>query len=471
MGTVRFLFFTGLFFISLFSYGQNGRIKTNTVFAPPLDTNMKTSRITIGAKDTDINHTTLFLTLRQCIDYALLHQPALNRSVINTSIARETNAINLAAWLPQANATGNLTHYIQLPGNNVVTSTGTTTNGRTTTTFIPVLAVSQAIFSPTLLYNSRSAPLYVKSAQQVTDSTKIFLVSQVSKSFYSVLLTLEQINVLKEDTARLGKNVRDTYHQYIGGIVDETDYEEATITLNNSMAQLKQANENVTPQFAGLKQLLGYPPEQQFNLSFDTTEMIQAIHLDTAQQLKYENRIEFQQLNTQKALQDELIRYYNHSYMPTVSAFFNYDLQFANSNVAQLLSSSYPTSLVGLSFSIPIFTGFARLHNVQKAKLQSQLLDWDRVDLKSQIYSEYATAIANYKGNLYNLQLLQKNVALAQRAYFVITLQYKQGIVAYLNVITAESNLITSEISYLNALFQVLSSKIDLQKAMGSITY
>jgi len=60
---------------------------------------------------------------------------------------------------------------------------------------------------------------------------------------------------------------------------------------------------------------------------------------------------------------------------------------------------------------------------------------------------------------------------MAKRTYFVVTLQYKQGIVAYLNVITAESNLISSEISYLNALFQVLSNKIDLEKAMGNISY
>jgi outer membrane protein TolC len=60
-------------------------------------------------------------------------------------------------------------------------------------------------------------------------------------------------------------------------------------------------------------------------------------------------------------------------------------------------------------------------------------------------------------------------MAMAKDVYGVVSLQYKQGFVAYLNVITAESNLISSEISYLNALFQVLSSKIDLEKAMGKI--
>ena len=476
MVKIRFLLLTTFLFLTvLVTYGQVGGKKNTTVFAPPIDAGAMNSRITIGAKDTNINHTNQFLTLRQCIDYALLHQPALNRSLLNANITKETNAVNLAAWLPQANASGSLLHYIQVPGNGAtVINSGTATtssSSRVTNTFVPELAVSQAIFSPSLLYTSKTAPLYIQQSNQLTDSTKIYLVSSVSKSFYNVLLNLEQINVLKEDTARLGKNVRDTYHQYIGGIVDETDYEEATITLNNSKAQLRQANENVIPEFAALKQLIGYPPEEQFNVSFDTTEMKQAIYLDTAQQLQYEKRIELQQLNTQKQLQNELIHYYNFQWVPTVSAFFNYDLAFQNNNLGNLLGNSFPTSLIGLSVNVPIFTGFARLHNVQKAKLQKQVLDWDATDLKSQIYTQYTSALANYKGNLYNLQLLEHNVALAKRTYFVVTLQYKQGIVAYLNVITAESNLITSEISYLNALFQVLSNKIDLQKAMGTISY
>jgi len=441
-----------------------------------------TSKLLVPIVRDSSNNVSEFLTLKQCIDYAMQHQPSLNRSLINIDIARTTNAINLSGWLPQVNATGDLIHYIQLSNNGaaVVSSGGTGTTGTSaaasshttySNTFIPELEVSQTIFNPSLLYAAKSAPLYVQQAEEVTDSTKIYLVASVSKSFYNVLLTLEQINVLKEDTARLGRNVRDTYHQYVGGIVDETDYEEATITLNNSKAQLKQAVENITPQYAQLKQLMGYPPEKQFNVNFDTLQMMQSIHLDTTEQLQYEKRIEFQQLNTQKALQNQLVNYYRFSFLPTVSAFYNYDLDYENNRLSDLFSTSYPSQLVGLSVSIPIFTGFYRTNNLKKARLQQKLLDWDAVDLKAQVYSDYTSALANYKGNLYDLELLQKNVDLSRRTYFVVTLQYKQGIVAYLNVITAESNLISSEISYLNALFQVLSNKIDLEKAMGDIKY
>jgi len=158
-------------------------------------------------------------------------------------------------------------------------------------------------------------------------------------------------------------------------------------------------------------------------------------------------------------------------FLPTISGFFNYDLQFANNNLPSILSTSYPSSIVGVSISVPIFTGFARLHNVRKSQLQEQVIKYDEADLKLQVYKEYTTALANYKSNLYSFNIQQKNVAMARRVYFVINLQYKQGIVAYLNVITAESNLITSEINYANSLFQLLSSKIDLQKAFGDITY
>jgi len=460
-----------MFLEKKYSFMASGIIRSFLITTFSLITIYKGNAQNGIAKDTS-----QFLTLSQCIDYALQHQPLLNQSLINVSIARTTNAINLSGWYPQVNLSANLTHYIQLP-TSFITDTANPGGGPIKTktgianTVIPELSVTQALFSPSLLYAAKSAPLLVKQAQQITDSTKIFIVATVSKAFYNLLLTLEQIEVLKEDTVRLGQNLRDAYHQYVGGIVDETDYEQATITLNNSKAQLRQANESVVPEYAALKQLMGYQPQKQFNVSFDTLEMRHDIAFDTTQQLQYEKRIEFKQLQTAKDLQRTLTDYYRHTFLPTVSAFYTYNYEFESNSYSNLYANAYPNSLIGLSLNLPVFTGFARIKSIQRSKLQENLLDWSEVDLKLQINNEYTSALANYRSNLYNLEVLQHNVEMAKRVYFVVTLQYKQGIVAYLNVITAESNLITSETSYINALYQVLSSKIDLQKAMGIISY
>jgi outer membrane protein TolC len=262
----------------------------------------------------------------------------------------------------------------------------------------------------------------------------------------------------------------DAYHQYVGGIVDKTDYEQATITLNNSKAQLKQAVENVIPQYASLKQLMGFPPEKNFNVRFDTSQMMREIAFDTNQPLQYKNRIEYQLLETARGLQQQNINYYRYNFLPTLSAFYTYDYEYENSNFSNLFPQAYPYSYVGASLTIPLFTGFGRLESVQRAKLQGQIIDLSEVNLKASIYSQYASALANYKSNLYDLNVLKVNRSMAKDVYTVVSLQYKQGIVPYLNVITAEDNLISSEINYINALFQVLLNKVELEKALGTIT-
>ena len=440
----KFTIFTYLLFSVFSSFSQN----TNT---PKLDNPSS-------------------LTLPQCIIYAMQHQPNLQKSLLNIEVAKATIAINKSGLLPQVGATANFTNYISLP-TTISSATSKPVKTGVLNTLIPGIAVTQAIYSPTLKYAAATASILQEQAQQSTDSAKIELVAAVSKTFYSLLLTLQQIDILKEDTVRLGQNLRDSYHNYMGGIVDETDYEQATISLNNSVASLRQATENIQPQYAVLKQLIGYPSVNQFNISFDTAQMTKEIEFDTTATLKMDNRIEVKQLALSKDLQHQMTNYYENQALPTFSAFFNYNFEFENNQFSKLYNNIYPYSYIGLSASVPIFTGFARVQGVHRSKIQERQLEWTSSDLQAQINTQYSTAIANYKSNLNNYQTLEKNKALAKRVYFVVNLQYKQGIVAYLNVINAESNLINAEISSLNALFQVLSSKIDLEKAEGVIKY
>ena len=430
----------------------------------------------LWAQQTVSNSGVQNFTLKDCIEYALQNQPGLKQTIINTSITKATNAINLSGWLPQVGASVGFVHYTQQPTSFITNPSDPSgpqvaIKSGVINTFIPAITANQAIFSPSLLYAATSAKLNLKASKQVTDSTKIFIVAAVSKSFYNLLLTLKEIDVLKEDTVRLAKNLKDANNQYKGGIVDQTDYNEAAISLNNSIAQLRQANESIIPQYAGLKQLMGYPPQNQFNVNYDTAQMLSDVLLDTTEQLNYEKRIEYQQLATVRAIQHKLTNYYWVTLAPSLGVYYDYNYEYENNHLPSLFSTAYPNSLVGVSLTLPIFTGFSRLESVHRSKLQEKILELSEVNLKSEIYTEYTQAMASYRSNLFTLNLLQDNVAMAKKTYDVVNLQYRQGIVPYLNVITAESNLISSEIGYINSLFQVLSSKIDVQKAMGNIPY
>lgn len=407
-------------------------------------------------------------SLDNCVRYALSHQPVLQQSILDEQIVEKTIQSRLADWYPQINLGFNLEHYFDLPtayfSGNFVNS-GTYNNS----TF--GFGATQNIFNRDVLLASRTAKDVRKQSTQSTTNNKIDVVVNVSKAFYDVLLTQKQVEVLDEDLQRLERSLKDAYNQYQGGIVDKTDYKRATISLNNTRAQRKQVNDLIVAKYANLKQLMGYPDSAGLRLQYDTSLMEKEALIDTAQPVQYDNRIEYQLLQTQKKLQYANLKYYQWAYIPTVSAFGNYNLTYLNNEFSKTYNRSFPNSNIGLQVAIPIFQGNKRVYQVKQAELELKRVDWDEVLLKSRINTQYAQAIASYKGNLANYTALKDNVQLANEVYNTLRLQYTSGIKTYLDVIIAESDLRTAELNFYNALYQLLQSKIDVQQSLGTIHY
>lgn len=412
----------------------------------------------------DTGNSPLF-TLKQCIQYALKNQPDLQQSVIDQAVAHDNNLIALSGWLPQVNGSAYYDHYFQ----GVSVATGVPQRIGPYDVSSPGVTATQTIFSPDVLLAVRASKLNTLHAKQNVEYYKIQLVSDVSKAFYTLLNSLEQTVVLREDTARLIKNQSDAYHRYVAGTTDKVDYKQATISLNNSLASLKTATEAVKAKYALLKQAMGMPSNQSFRVDFDTTQMMQEVYRDTTEPLAFEKRIEYKLQQTNRLIAHETTLYYELGFIPTLSASYNYNALYESTSFGQLYSTSYPTSYFGVQLNVPLFTGFRRWENVHKSKLLEKRVDLDDVNLHLQIYSEYEQAMANYKSNLFNLHAMGDNVSMGREVYDIVKLQYREGIKAYLDVIVAESDLESAEINYLNALFQLLSSKVDLEKAMGDI--
>jgi outer membrane protein TolC len=216
---------------------------------------------------------------------------------------------------------------------------------------------------------------------------------------------------------------------------------------------------------------MGYPQNGLLTLEYDSLRMEQDAILDTLQNVRYEDRIEYRLLQTQQSLAQANLKYNQWSFLPTVSAFGNYNLVFLNQNLKDLYGRSFPNSFAGVTVGIPVFQGLKRVHQIRTARLQLQRLDWDFVSLKDNINTQYAQALANYKANFYAYAIMKENVAIATEVYNTIQLQYKAGIKTYLDVIFAENDLRAAQVNYTNALYDVLSSKLDVQQALGEITY
>ena len=407
-------------------------------------------------------------SLQNCIQYAIKHNPDIQNAKINQDITETIIKSKLADWYPQVNFNYNVQHNFKLPtlnfnGNIVHTGTENTSGAD--------FGVTQNIFNRDVLLASRTSKDIRLAASQNTKEQKINLAVEVSKAFYDIILTVQQLKVIEEDIVRTNQSLKDAYYQYQAGIVDKTDYKRATIALNNAKAQQKSGEESLKAKNAALKALMGYPGTKLLDLSYDTTQMQNEIYFDTTQIVDYNNRIEIQQLETQKKLQEYNLQYYKWSFLPNVSAFGNYNLNYLNNQFSKLYSQSYPNSYAGITLSIPIFQGGKRIQQIKQAQYQIVQASNDIRSYENTINTQYENALSSYKSNLYNYLSLKENLSLASEVYDVIQLQYRSGVKAYLDVITAESDLRTAQINYYNALYQLLSSKIDVAQALGTINY
>ena len=193
--------------------------------------------------------------------------------------------------------------------------------------------------------------------------------------------------------------------------------------------------------------------------------------IDTAQTINYQNRIEYQLLQTQKRLQQSNLSYNKWNFLPTLSAFGTYNLNFLNNEFAKLFNQNYPNSFAGLSLSFPIFQGTKRVQQVREAELELKRVEYDIISLKNAISADYTNAISSYKSAVNYYYILKDNLEIAKEVYNTIQLQYKSGVKTYLDVIIAETDLRTAQVNYTNALYEVVSSKLDVQKALGSVQY
>ncbi|WP_194778454.1 TolC family protein [Pararhodonellum marinum] len=414
-------------------------------------------------------------TLEEIISFAFENQPGARQGQLAREITDANVKSDLSGWWPQVGVFADLFRYFEQPvaifpdfddptsGQFQEVRTGVPYNSNVNFT------VDQPLFNNSLFLAKDQANLRRKEADQNLEIYLVDLKVDVSKAFYDVLLSQEEIKIREEDLQRQERQLKDAMALYRAGIADNIDYKRATITVQNTKSALYQAREAYQVRMAMLKELSGLPKEEQLVLEYDLDRMLENVYLDTLENVAYRNRPEVVLVQTQQSLQDAGLSYYRRMYIPEFSAFFNYNLLYQTPVGAELFNRTFPNSLIGMRFNFPIFQGGKRNHDIRAASLELQQLELEMDNIQLQVDREHQEALSNYKTNLYQLMILEGNRELAGEIYQTVSLQYEQGIKNFLEVIQAETDLQTARINYFNALFRLMASRMDLLRARGLI--
>jgi len=419
-------------------------------------------------------------TLQQAIDFALKNHTNVKNGELDVEIAKAKVNEYVGVGLPQINAKGELTRYIDLPTQFIPAEFF----GGEPGSYAPVqfgqnysatagISASQLLFDGSYLIGLKATRIYAELAKKQLTETRIDVAVKVSKAYYMVLVARERLDQLESDVARVAKLKSDTKAMYDNGFVEKIDYDRVELNYNlllNARDYTKRMTDN---SLELLKFQMGLPLKSEITLSDKTSDITYDATLITRDTVDANTRIEFDILKTRERLTGLDLKRYRSLRLPSLSMNANLSTTASRDDFTIFDPSYkwYPFSLVGATLSFPIFNGFTKSAQIKQAYLTNQKVKNSFSQMQEGIQLEYKNAVANYNNSLDKLNTQSKNRELAREIARVSKIKYDQGVGSSLELIDSESALREAETNYYTALLELLMSKTDLDKASGSIKY
>lgn len=255
--------------------------------------------------------------------------------------------------------------------------------------------------------------------------------------------------------------------------MEKIDVDRLEVLKNNLETERENVIRLLALNYNLLKFQMGMPVETALTLK----DSIESINLDKepettpADTISYQNRIEYSLLQTQKRLNQLDLKRYKSQYLPSLSAFGSTSQSYQANNFTNLYQQNFPTTVIGLRLSVPIISGGQNLYRVRNAKLEVLRAENNINNLKNTINLEISQAQTNYNNGVQSLGNQQRNRELALEVLRVSKVKYEQGVGSSIEVTTAETSLREAENNYVNALYDLLINKVNLDKALGKINY
>jgi outer membrane protein TolC len=218
-----------------------------------------------------------------------------------------------------------------------------------------------------------------------------------------------------------------------------------------------------------LKFQIGMPINSNLELKDKLDDIVLQQNLTTEEKVDVESRVEFQLLKTQMRLNELDYKRNMVTRAPSLVAFGSYSQNAFNNDFGQLTDKFYPTTVVGLQLNVPIVGSGKKFYQTKQAKLTLQKSKNDLKNLENALNLESKNANVTFNNSVNSLNNQRKNMDLAAEILRVSKAKYEQGVGSSLEVVTAQTSLKEAETNYINALFNALVAKVELEKSNGKI--
>jgi outer membrane protein len=436
-------------------------------------------------------------SLQDCVNYAYEHQDTVKNANLDIKSAEYKVKETTGIGLPQISGVASFQDYLKTPSvifpsftdglyqilhsEGVVDSAGHRIAARNSgpqklSIYQPYnanlgLSLNQLLFDGSYLVGLKASRTYKELSQRSYTRSRIDARVNVTKAYYQVLVSNEQIKLLDADLARLKQQVDQTSAENKQGFAEKIDVNRITVQYNNLATTRENTVRLLVLNYEMLKFQMGMPVMEELTLT-DKLEDVQLSNgdvADTGDTTFYHKRIEYNLGETNLRLNELSVDNQKAKFMPQLVLNGSTALGFQSSGFGSLFHYEYPSTYIGISLNVPIFSGGQRINQLREAKIEVLKSQNDLDNAKNGILLQAHAARITYANSLRSLDNQKQSQALAQEVLRVAKIKYQQGVGSSIEVTQAQTDLESADNQYIQALYTAMISKVDLDKAYGRI--
>lgn len=399
-------------------------------------------------------------SLKDCIDYALTNNIALQKTRLQAQSAHEDYLQSKAALLPSLSASTNQSVNYTPWMQNGISSDG-----------YSKASVDKSYYNGTYsvmgnytLYDGGKRQAQMKlnklvgeKAQLDSASQAAQLQEQIAQLYIQILYSTEAINVNRESYKSSVENEKRGEEMVKIGKMSKADLAQLSAQRAQDEYNIVEAENNVKNYKRQLKQLLQITSEETFDIAEPTATEAMALADIPALQSVYnaalDRRPEMKVYQNQLAQNELNIKIAKASKLPTIGANAGISTSTTSMNTTgwgTQLKNNFNVG-AGISVSIPIFDNRQTKTAVNKACIQQQQILLDMKNQQTELYSTIENYWLQANTNQSQYQAAKVSRESAQQSYDLLSEQFRLGLKNIVELRTGKDNLLRAQQNELQA--------------------
>jgi len=334
------------------------------------------------------------------------------------------------------------------------------------------ITASQLIFDGTYFVGLQAAKTVVELSRVEKSKAEQEIRVATAEAYYTALLARENYNILTENVENLERTLEETRALYESGLTEEQDVDQLELNRNKLIINRDNTERFLNISKQSLLYIMGLPVDQDIELTDDIESLVR---LNNSPEYLVESpdfltHPDYLLAKTNVEIQKLQIKGDQAAFYPSLTGFFTHQ-QVGQSNEFNFFGTDapwFPTTIVGLTLNVPIWSSLQRKRKLQRSQIALMQSELQLQQTQDALDLEVQRARSNYEAALKNWENQKNSYELAKKINRKTTVKYTEGVADSFELNITENQLLQEQTRYIQAALDLLNAKQALDKALNN---